>query len=239
MSDPVRATDTLRRSPVHHLCAAAGANFTPYADAMLVVDYGEPDQERDAAHRLGMCDLSVLPRIGFKGAGTLDWLASQNVALPAAANFAVAQPDGALAARLGPQEIMVLSDIAVHSTLAGRLEEAWPTSADNPRGYPVPRRDTHAWFRVSGDRGAEMFAKMSAIDLRPHKFDNHRLTQTSIARATGIIIRNDSGSTLAYDLLVDWAMADYYLEVLLDAMAEFDGRLIGHHALVTLEESGR
>ena len=31
-----------------------------------------------------------------------------------------------------------------------------------------------------------------------------RVAQTSIARATGIIIRNDVGSTLAYDLLVDW-----------------------------------
>ena len=84
-----------------------------------------------------------------------------------------------------------------------------------------------------------MFAKMSAIDLRPHKFDNLSLAQTSIARATGIIIRNDMGGTLAYDLLVDWTMADYYVPVLLDAMAEFDGQLIGHRALLSLADTAR
>lgn len=234
MSDPVRAADALRRSPVHRMNADAGANFVPCGDAMIVSDYGEPAEEREAAQRLGLCDLSVLSRIGFKGSGTLNWLASQKIALPRATNFARAQPDGSLAAQLGPQEIVVLSDIAGRSERASALEKGWRKSDQYPRGYPVPRRDTHAWFRITGTSGAQMFAKMSAVDLRPHKFENHELTQTSIARATGIIIRNDLGPILGYDLLVDGAMADYYVPVLLDAMVEFDGRLVGHQALVTL-----
>ena len=234
MSGSVRAVDSIRRSPVHRMNADAGANFAPCGDAMIVSDYGEPAQEWEAAQRLGLCDLSVLSRIGFKGAGTLNWLASQNVSLPRATNFARAQSDGALAAQLGPEEIVVLSDIVGSSGRTSALEAAWQNSDHDPRGYPVPRRDTHAWFRITGTSGAQMFAKLSAVDLRPHKFENHELTQTSIARATGVIIRNDLGPILGYDLLVDAAMADYYVQVLLDAMAEFDGCLVGHQALVTL-----
>ena len=232
----LRATDAPRRSPVHRMCAAAGATFVPLGDAMLAVDYGEPDEERAAARRLGLCDLSILPRVGFKGAGTRRWLASRKVSLPAATNFAARQADGALAAQLGPEEVMVLTDVAGRSTLPDRLREAWPRSKRKRRGYPVPRGDSHAWFRVCGECAAEMFAKLSAIDLRPRKFADHRVAQTSIARATGIVIRNDSAAVLTYELLVDWAMADYYVPVLLDAMAEFDGRLVGHAALVGLEE---
>ena len=236
MSDSLQTDNALRRSPVHRITADAGANFVPCGDAMIVSDYGKPAEELEAAQRLGLCDLSVLSRIGFKGAGTLNWLASQNIALPRATNFARAQPDGSLAAQLGPQEIIVLSDITGSSARAGALRSAWQKSDHSQRGYPVPRRDTHAWFRITGTSGAQMFAKMSAVDLRPHKFENHQLTQTSIARATGIIIRNDLGPVLGFDLLVDGAMADYYVPVLLDAMAEFDGRLVGHQALMMLAE---
>ena len=81
-----------------------------------------------------------------------------------------------------------------------------------------------------------MFAKLAAVDLRPSKFAEGRVAQTSIARAAGIVIRNDGGAVPAYELLVEWAMADYYVPVLLDAMAEFDGRLVGQLALVAMEE---
>jgi sarcosine oxidase subunit gamma len=237
MSDEMQPINVKRRSPAYRLNAVAGARFTAYADTALVTDYGDPGAEETAARQLGLCDLSVLPRLGFKGAGTLDWLASRNVALPAAVNLASPQADGATAAQLGPEEILVLSDIAGGSGLAERLESDWHSSELTPRGFPLPRRETHAWFRISGECSAAMFAKMSAIDLRPHKFDRHQVAQTSIARATGIIIRNDIGSLLAYDLLVDWTMADYYVHVLLDAMAEFEGRLIGHRALCALADT--
>ena len=236
MSDDIQPANVTRRSPVYRSNAAAGARFAAHADTALVTDFGDPGAEQAAARQLGLCDLSVLPRIGFKGAGTRDWLASRNVALPAATNLASLQTDGAIAAQLGPQEILILSDITGVSSLAEQLESDWHSSEQIARGYPLPRRETHAWFRICGEHSAAMFAKMSAIDLRPHKFDQHRLAQTSIARATGIIIRNDVGAVLAYDLLVDWAMADYYVDVLLDAMAEFEGRLIGHRALRALAD---
>lgn len=229
--DPAGQT---RRSFVYRRLAEAGAVFGAVADVALAVHYGDPDAELETARRLGLADLSVLPRVGFKGAGAAKWLAAQGVSLPEV-NGAAAQPDGALAARLGPDEVLLLGGLDGAAGLVGRLDEAWAgASAGEPRGYPVPRRETHAWFVVTGAQAADMFAKLCAVDLRPQSFANHRIAQTSVARANSIVIRADLAGTLAYHLLVDSATADYYLAVLLDAMSEFTGGLVGHQALQSL-----
>lgn len=223
-----------RRSFVYRRLAEAGAVFGAAADGALAVHYGDPDGELETARRLGLADLSVLPRVGFKGAGAAKWLAAQGVSLPEV-NGAAAQPDGALAARLGPDEVLLLCGLDGAAGLVSRLDEAWAeASTVEPRGYPVPRRETHAWFVVTGGQAADMFAKLCAVDLRPQSFANHRIAQTSVARANAIVIRADLTGTLAFHLMVDSATADYYLPVLLDAMSEFTGGLVGHQSLQAL-----
>ncbi len=81
-----------------------------------------------------------------------------------------------------------------------------------------------------------MFAKLCAVDLRSQSFANHRIAQTSVARANAIVIRANLAQTLVYHLLVDSASADYFLPVLLDAMSEFGGGLVGYQALRALRQ---
>lgn len=229
--DPASQT---RRSFVYRQLAEAGAAFDVVAGGALAMHFGSPDGELETARRLGLADLSVLPRVGFKGAGAAQWVAVQGVSLPEV-NEAAAQQGGGLAARLGPEEVLLLGGLDGAAGLVDRLNEAWAeTSTVEPRGYPVPRRETHAWFLVTGERAADMFAKLCAVDLRPQCFANHRIAQTSVARATAIVIRADLAGRPAYHLLVDSATADYYLPVLLDAMSEFDGGLVGYRALQAL-----
>ena len=76
-----------------------------------------------------------------------------------------------------------------------------------------------------------MFAKICGVDLRPGKFDDLAIAQTSIARISAIAIRDDRGGQPAYHLLCDSASANYFWDCLLDAMAEFDGRPVGLAAL--------
>jgi len=224
----------VRRSFVYRRLAEAGAVFDAVADGALAVHYGDPDGEVETALRLAIADLSVLPRCGFKGAGAAKWLAAQGVTL-GEVNGAAVQPDGTLAARLGPEEVLLLGKLDGSPGLVEDLNRAWDDSSTvEPRGYPVPRRETHAWFVVTGAQAADMFAKLCAVDLRPQSFANHRIAQTSVARANAIVIRADLAGTLAYHLLVDSATADYYLPVLLDAMSEFTGGLVGHQALQAL-----
>jgi sarcosine oxidase subunit gamma len=71
--------DQPRRSFLYRKLMAAGARFEAFGDTAVAVDYGDPEAEREAAKRMGLADLSPLPRTGFKGAGTPDWLAKQEV----------------------------------------------------------------------------------------------------------------------------------------------------------------
>ena len=69
------------------------------------------------------------------------------------------------------------------------------------------------------------------VDLRPGRFADGEVAQTSVARLNTIVVRADLGDVPAFQLLGDSASAAYYLSVLMDAMAEFDGRLVGLTAL--------
>ena len=88
---------------------------------------------------------------------------------------------------------------------------------------------------VTGEKSAEMFAKICGVDLRPSHCPVGTIAQTSIAKMSGIIIRADLGSTLAYHLLADIASAEYLWTCLEDAIAEYDGGIVGLAALRSLQ----
>jgi sarcosine oxidase subunit gamma len=179
---------------------------------------------------LSLADLSLLPRSGFKGRGAPDWLAANGVASPPAPNLATRQADGALVARLSNEEHLVLAPLSGDDAVASKLDSAWSLDAA-PGCYRLPRADSHAWLAVAGAEAATMLAKICGVDLRPRAFANHAIAQTSLARISAIVIRDDLGDVLAYHLLCDSASAEYLWDCLLDAMAEFDGAPVTHDAL--------
>ena len=214
-----------RRSLVHRELSALGASFVEVAGAAAAIDFGDPDGEAQVAKALGLCDLSALPRSGVKGWRALDWLHEQGIAIGEVENLAYPQADGALVARLAASEALVLGTLEGGGPFAA-LEAAF--TMDSAVGaYPVPRAGANAWFLVTGGQAPALFAKLCGVDLRPAKFANHAVAQSSIARLNGIVIRDDLGATLAYHLLADSASASYLWAVLVDAMAEFEGRPVG------------
>ncbi len=226
-----------RRSFVNRKLEAAGANLFNVDGAAVAADFGDPAREAAAARRLGLADLSPLPRAGFKGAGGADWLAGQGVAVPEECNEARRQADGALVARLGPNEVLLLGGLDGSGALMARLAQAWAAETPGPpRGYPVPRQDSHAWFLVTGEHAAAMFAKLCAVDLRPEHFAKGRIAQTSVAQISAIVLRDDLAGVPAYHLLANSAAAEYLWDRLIEAMAEFDGRPVGWTAV---REMGR
>jgi sarcosine oxidase subunit gamma len=232
-------SDLTRRSFVYRKLAAKGANFADLAGGAVAMDFGDPAGEAEAARRMGLCDLSLLPRVGFKGPGTADWLAGQGVSLPEA-NWAVRQDSGVLVLRLAATELMLLSGLDGDDTPLDTLENAWQAAGvppESPRGYPVPRSQTHCWFLVTGARTGEMFAKICGVDLRLAKFENGRIAQTSAARMNATLVRDDQGATPAFHVLADSASAEYLWGCLLDAMEEFDGAPVGLAAVRELAAS--
>ncbi|MEE8536086.1 MAG: hypothetical protein V3S45_08545, partial [Kiloniellales bacterium] len=230
-----RPADFARRSFVTRKLIEAGAIFGELDGAAVALDFGAPQSEIAGAARMGLADLSPLPRTGFKGKGTVAWLAGQGIRVPDRSNRAEPQADGALAARLAPEELLVLGDVrgaggGGAGGLPARLEAAWAGETVPPepaRGFPVPRADSHAWFLVSGGQSAAMFAKICGIDLRPDRFAQGWVAQTSVARLSAIVIRADLGAVLAYHLLADSASAEYLWDCVQDAMTEFEGAVIG------------
>jgi sarcosine oxidase subunit gamma len=232
--DNVQPSTFTRRSFLYRKLASAGANFGAVAGAAVALDFGDPAGEAAAARRMGLADMSLLPHTGFKGAGVIDWLRGQGVEVSEQPNWAPTQAGGGLAVRQARAEVMILGDLSGDGGWPERLKAAWwaePVPPRVPRGFPMPRDETHAWLAVTGAHAATMFAKICGVDLRPRAFPQGRVAQTSIARLNGVIVRDDRGGVPLFHLLADCAAAEYLWDCLLDAMAEFDGRPVGLTAL--------
>ena len=223
------ATHALRRSQLYRRHIAMDAEFVTLGDSVVVSRYGTIEQEQDLtqAQQLGLVDLSTLPRTGFKGAGTPDWAASIGIDLPAQPNRAVLQSDGTLVARLSKSELLLASNLDGLSESIDNANQA----ALAERVYSLPRSDSHSWLVLCGSQAAETLAKVCGVDLRPHKFSNGEIAQTSIAKINGVIVRNDLAETLSYCIFSDSSSVEFLWDSLLDAMAEFEGAAVGIQAL--------
>lgn len=219
--------DLPRRSFVYRKLVQHGARFGEIAGGAVALACGERDG--GVAARLGLADLSLLPRTGFKGRKVMAALEAQGVELTVP-NQAVRQADGALAAVLAMTEVLILAPISGDDGLVRTLDRAW--SIEEADGcYLVPRRDSHFWFALSGAQASAMFAKICGVDLHLDRFGDLSIAQTSVARSNCIVIRADLGDLPTFHLLGDSASARYMWDCLLDAMAESGGEPVGLLAL--------
>lgn len=221
----------LRRTPLRRLLESKGARWRALRDAAIA---DEVDEAADA-RRLAIADLSPLPRVGFKGRGTLDAMRRRGVVLEDVPNRAFRQTDGGLCLVLAPGEVILLSNLAGDGVAAGDGLAGWKPEGKEDT-YPLPRRDSHAWLAVTGSAAPAMFAKLCAVDLGVEKFPDLAIAQTPVAGVSAIIARADLGRTPVYQLLADGAAALYLCSCLRDAAAEFGGRLAGVRAAEGLEE---
>ncbi len=182
---------------------------------------------------LGLAELSALPRIGFKGRAVLSQMNKEGVTLEFRPNRAFRQKDGTLAAVLAMTEVLLLSPLHGAAPKLAELASSWSIETAEG-GYLVPRQDSHFRFLISGEHASAMFAKICGVDLRPKSFEDLAIAQTSIAKSTAIVIRDDLGALPAYHLLGDSASAGYMWDCLTDAMGEFGGRPIGLESLLAL-----
>jgi sarcosine oxidase subunit gamma len=226
----------LRRSFLYRSLQARGARFGEVSGAAVAMDFGNPAAELERGRRLGVADLSPLPRTGFKGAGTVEWLTGEGLSVGADSNKGYVQAGGELALRLAPTEILLVDSLAGTGALMARLNGAWSWGQERPRrliGYPMPRSESHFWLAITGAQAPAMFAKICGVDLRLHKFSPGTIAQTSAAKMSVIIVRHDLGAVPGFYLLADSASAEYMWTCVLDAMEEFDGGPVG---LTTLRQ---
>ena len=224
------ATGFAKRSPVYRRLIAQRARFGEVWGAAAALEFGDSEAEARNGRRIGLADLSPLPRVGFKGAGAIEWLVNQGVALEALPNRAWRQPGGELAVTRSKSEALILSGVAAQGRLCEKLE-ARSDEAAEARAYFLPRFDGLFRFALTGGLAHECMAKLCSVDLRPATFGDLSVAQTLVAGISVVVTRWDMGSTPAFSLLGDRAAADYFWNCLSDSMEEFGGGVVGLAAL--------
>lgn len=212
--------DFLRRTPLAR-ALPTDATWGALADAAVVMRTGA--ERADAAVMLA--DLSPLPRLGIKGREAIAAARKRGVTVEAEPNRAFRQADGGLCLVLGAGDLVLLGALD-GSAGFDALEESFKMD-DGERAYPLARRDSHGWLAVAGREAPTLFAKLCAVDLRPRKFADLAIAQTSVARLNAVVVRADRGERLTYHLLADSASATYLWASLTDAAAEYGGIVVG------------
>jgi sarcosine oxidase subunit gamma len=182
------------------------------------------------ARKLAIADLTPLPRLGFKGRGTIEAMKKRGVVVEATPNRAFRQPDGGFCLVLGSGEVMLLSNLRGDGAKLTEMEKTWRFE-DEERTYPLLRRDSHAWLAVTGTMAPALFAKLCAVDLRLDKFADLAIAQTSVAGMSAIVTRADIGASPVFHVLADSAAAVYICSCLTDAAGEFGGGIVGLEAV--------
>ncbi len=224
----------LRRGPVYRKLKRLGAVFGEFAGSACALGFAAGATEEAAGARvLSLVDLSPMPRAGYRGPQALPWLQAQKLLIAPENNRGAIQPEGSLAVRLSDGEVLLLGNLLGNSELLERLGKEH--SGEPPDGvYQVHRADSSAWLMVTGRLAPEMLAKLCGVDLSPQVFSQLEVAQTSVARASAVVVRWDVGETLAYHVLPGAALAEYFWDCLMDAMAEYGGRPAGLEAVRTL-----
>ncbi|MBK5016697.1 sarcosine oxidase subunit gamma [Pantoea sp. S62] len=164
-------------------------------------------------------DASHHARVGFRGRHAAWYLQQRGFELPDQPNQARWQSDGSLVARLSQTEYLLLAASDESQSRIQQEESDWQMSELSC--YALPRQDTYAWLMLSGTILPKMMAKLCAVDLSARNFAAGAIAQTSVARANAIVINASRGETVQFWLLVDYSMAVYFWDVLLDATTEF------------------
>jgi sarcosine oxidase subunit gamma len=177
-----------------------------------------------ASHPCVLVELTEVPRVGFRGQQSAAYLQARGFTLPDAPNRAVTQADGSHVARLSQTEYLILGSLADRGERIADEEARW--ELDHSANYLLPRQDSHAWLQLCGLHVAEVMAKLCGVDLRPQAFAPGSVAQTSAARINVIVINLGSEELPAFQILCDRASLEYFKGAVLDAMGEFDGKLL-------------
>lgn len=218
MSTP-DASGLPRRGPLHERLAPLASAWREANGYPLCARIASP---ADCA-TVWLADRTHLPRGGYKGRGTAEWLARAGLAVPTAPNRWCRDAAGAAVLRLGAQDFLIEDE--EHGRCLADLAAAWST-ASGARGYPVPRQHALASFVLGGPRAPEVLARLCAVDLRPARFADDAIAQTQVALTTALVTRV-AGAAPRYRLHVDTSLALYLWDRLCEVAADLGGGVLG------------
>lgn len=160
-------------------------------------------------------DYTNKQRWGFRGKDAAAALRAEGWKLPKAPNQIITVPGDTLIMALSQREFWFL-DPSTDAPIPSDVDQAISEGM-----YPLFCQSSHAWLVVSGDQKSEMMAKLCGVDLSPDAFSVGDVAQTQMALINCIVARHELHGSDVFTILVDQSYAQYALEALLDARAEF------------------
>jgi heterotetrameric sarcosine oxidase gamma subunit len=210
------AASALARSPMERQALAAGARLERRDGWNVAVAYDGPQPERERCEaRVGFADRSQLGKIELQ-ADAADLAAITGELELGRATRA----EDAWWCPFTPEKALVLCEPAATAALLERLEETGATVVDLTSAL--------AALTIAGPLATEVFARFTAIDLRPGSTPVEGFRPGSVARTPGAILRQGHDRWL---MLFGAALGQYMWTVVADAAESLGGGPVGVDAL--------
>jgi heterotetrameric sarcosine oxidase gamma subunit len=223
----------LARSPMEREALAAGARVERRDGWNVAVAFDRPERERLVCREtVGFADVSALGKLEIQAS------ASELAAIVAVGSRGeqlelgrATRAAGAWWCPYTAERALALCDPSNAAPLRESLEDA-AGAVQGPAGV-VDVTTAYAALAIVGPLARELFARFTAIDLRPQVTPVQGFRPGSLARVPGAILRE---AEERYLMLFGAALGRYVWTVVADAAESLGGAPVGVDALLPIEE---
>lgn len=219
------------RSPMERRARAAGAQIEERDGWALAVAYASSEQEAQAiSHAAGWADMSHLAKLELQAEpDVVEAIFASNPS----AHFELGtahRADGAWWCPLAPGRLLVICEPSWFAAVRRQLDDA-VGAAQKPVSL-VDVTTAFAALTIVGPLSREVFARFSALDLRPNETPVGAVRPGSVARQPGVLVHEDEDRFL---MLFGWAVAEYVWRQVEEAGRRLGGSPVGIDALGPLD----
>src|SRR3954462_877958 len=218
----------IARSPMERSARAAGARFETRDGWSVAVGYASLEQEREAGRRVGGGGaVSHVDKIELHASA--EDLAAIVSSAAGGATLELGTATRAVDAWWLPlthERALVVCEPGAVGALRERLRSA--AAGASRTVSVVDATCKFAAVTLVGPLAREVFARVSAIDVRARVLPVGGFRPGSIARSPGLLVREGEDRFL---LMIGWALGQYLWETVADAGAHLGGAPVGLEAL--------
>ena len=227
------SSDAVARSPMEREALAAGARIERRDGWNVAVAFDRPERERLVCREtVGFADLSALGKLEIQAS------ASELTAIVAVGSRGERLEPGRATRAAGAwwcpytaERALVLCYPADSAPLRASLEDA-AGAVQGPAGV-VDVTTAYAALTIVGPLARDLFARFTALDLRPQVTPVRGFRPGSLARVPGTILRE---AEERYLMLFGAALGRYVWTVVADAAESLGGAPVGVDALARTED---
>jgi len=213
---------TTKRSPCHDALEHLKPAWGKFHDMPVALHFGKPETEGERIKSLALCDISVVPRMGLKGAGAAAWLKTQGLSIPENIYDWLPTGNGGLIARTGGDEFFF------ESGLDGELTPRLLANLDSKTAavYRVIRQD--AALVLIGQNSNAVLAETCGVDFsKPES----RMVFSRVAGVSCSLLPFEVSGIPAFRIWFDNSYGRYLFETLLSIIRDLGGDVVGLEAL--------